>query len=190
MQEHKEFITFSTSPEGQQNKDVKEKNKKLNHCNIQKSHAYAVIEMFPLMDEKREKIEQYMVMVRDAYGSDASSDYTGQFCAKCTDDWTDDYKSQVPYGIDPTSSNTMSRHGVFFMDIYTSLMCFQMVEYSMDRGEDGYKQSWYDVTDDMVWTDNRRFNFSPPKQDGEIYVSVQTYPNDSSSHVCYLTPDV
>jgi hypothetical protein len=36
---------------------VKVKNKKLNQCNIQKAHAYAVIEMFPLMDEKREKIE-------------------------------------------------------------------------------------------------------------------------------------
>ena len=45
------------------------------------------------MDRKREKNEVYMFMVRDAYGSDAITDYNGRFCQRCHDDWTDDYKS-------------------------------------------------------------------------------------------------
>jgi len=73
------------------------------------------------MDANREKIEWYMMMIRDPYGREATTKHVKSFCDVCHDDWTEDYKNQVPYGLDPTSPSLMKYHGVFFMEIYTVL---------------------------------------------------------------------
>lgn len=169
MKSDQEFIALSTTtdywdrPEGD--------NQKLNFCGVQEKHAYAVLELFPLYNAAGDKINYFMLMIRDPYGKDAVTRPEGAFSIN-DPDWTEAYKAQVPYGLDPTDPKLLEEHGIFFMEAYTAMECFYSVEYSVDRSEEGYKSQWYEVDADPIWGEERSLNFTLPAKDGDVYISV------------------
>ena len=67
-----------------------------NSCNIPMAHAYAVISVFQMTDGSSHR----MYMIRNPWGT---SEYNGNW--RSSDPaWTSSLKSQVPHGVDPTTS--------------------------------------------------------------------------------------
>lgn len=88
---------------------------KRNECSVVAGHAYTVIAVFEL--KTGSTVDHQMYMVRNPWGS---SKYAKDWMHNDTK-WTDDYLSQVPYGIDPTTSHD---DGVFFIEDKDFLTCF------------------------------------------------------------------
>lgn len=55
-------------------------------------------------------------MIRDPFGPQYGNWPTNKFNVTDTDSWTEDYKLQVPGGIDPTDYDFYNKTGVFFME--------------------------------------------------------------------------
>ena len=85
-----------------------------------------------------------------------------KFNVNDTASWTPHYKSQVPHGMDPTDFEYFKRTGVFFMEFHYVYHCFESILTPYYLGDEGYKNTWYDVDDDDMWPDKRNFYFSPP----------------------------
>jgi len=52
--------------------------------------------------------------------------------------------------------------------------CFEELIIAHTRGDD-YHDNWYDAID-MDGAEERKYFFTPPAKDGDIYVTVETYP--------------
>jgi hypothetical protein len=60
-----------------------------------------VLSYFPLFDQTGKKVLQFMVMIRDPYGPQEGNAPNTQFNPWDTLSWTEQFKAQVPHGIDP-----------------------------------------------------------------------------------------
>jgi hypothetical protein len=76
-----------------------------NQCGIAKSHAYTIISTFIMDGEK-------MIMMRNPWGS---TYYSGPW-SKSDSRWTNSKVAQVPFGIDPRTSDEL---GVFTIPLAT-----------------------------------------------------------------------
>jgi hypothetical protein len=86
-------------------------------------------------------VDYHMYMLRDPWsntGYESEYDFDSNF-------WTDDYKSQVPYGVDPTTSH---EDGIFIVDADQFLDIFEYVYVSHNREDEEYDGDWYDVEHD------------------------------------------
>lgn len=86
--------------------------------------------------------------------------------------WNANLKSQVPFGFDPTSSTT---YGIFVvpMEAMRNQYCFDYAEIGHVRDDEGFVETWYDVTgDDEAF---HTFTFAPTSFNSDIYFSVETY---------------
>ena len=59
--------------------------------------------------------------------------------------WTSDYKSQVPFGVDPTTSHN---NGIFFVESTDFMGCFEDYHIAHVRDSEGYSGEWYDEESD------------------------------------------
>lgn len=71
----------------------------MNSCGIAESHAYSIITTFEL--ESGGTVDHYLYMVRNPWGI---STYNGPWNQGDTANWTSNYISQVPFGVDPLTS--------------------------------------------------------------------------------------
>jgi hypothetical protein len=86
-----------------------------NSCGIAMSHAYSLISAFEL--KTGSTVDYKMYMMRNPWGI---TYYSGSWNANYTM-WSSDYISQVPHGVDPTTSDS---DGIFFVDKDNFLSCF------------------------------------------------------------------
>ena len=110
----------------------------LNSCNIVAGHAFSMLAAFELTTS--EAVDHKLYMLRNPWGI---TEYNMSW--KSSDPaWTDDYISQVPNGIDPTTSDEL---GIFFVDADDFMTCFQDFQIGHYRHAEGYDSDWYDVED-------------------------------------------
>ena len=116
-----------------------------------------------------------MIILRNPWGT------TGYNRAWNKDDvqWTASTMSQVPFGIDPRTSNT---DGIFFMSkelfqqtevsgsAYSCLTNFEVAHY---RASEGYKNNFYDIMGDDGT--KKQYYTTMPASDGDLYFTAETY---------------
>ena len=115
-----------------------------------------------------------MYMLRDAW---SSTNYESEY-AFDSSFWTDDYRSQVPYGVDPTSSHD---DGIFIVDKAQFMEIFAYVYISHNREDEGYDGNWYDVEEGA---DTNTFYVTVPNNTGDLYFTAETYYSGMIPRVC------
>lgn len=124
-----------------------------------------------------------MMMLRNPWGD------TGYSHTWNKDDvnWTDELVAQVPYGVDPRTSDTV---GVFFMefDDFLTSECINDFVIQHYRDAEGYSYNWYDLEDGEDTNDQyvEYYVQIPDEKEGSLYFTVDTYyegiiPNDCQS---------
>lgn len=101
----------------------------------------------------------------------------------------------MPYGIDPLNIDQQKSTGVFFMDSYDFIRCFDGFSQARNRGTEGYKNSWYDVDDDSLnWGTSigkmTELEFAPKEIDGLLFISIESYYYDMVPLNCYWTKSI
>ena len=99
--------------------------------------------------------------------------------------WTDDLVKQVPLGVDPRASSIAS--GTFVMPKELLKKCFEEVIVAHTRG-DSYHNNWYDALD-MEEATERKYLFTPPTKDGDMYITVETYSAEIVPSRCITEKD-
>lgn len=112
-------------------------------------------------------MDHKLYMLRNPW---STTEYNGDWRASDSA-WTDDYISQVPNGIDPTTSDTTL--GIFFVDHVDFTTCFQDYQIGHYRHDEGYSSTWYDIEDNDK--SERTFTITMPLKDGDIYLGTETY---------------
>ena len=115
-------------------------------------------------------------MIRNPRGE---TGYFQKWNSKDTFSWTDEFRAQVPYGIDPLKGDD----GIFFVDHEHLKICFDMLAIAHYRDEQGYKTTWFDVEKDDET--KKQFSFVVPQGNlGPIYVMVETYMHNIVPEEC------
>lgn len=143
-----------------------------NDCGIAYGHAYSILTTFTM--------DTYdMVMLRNPWGI---TYYTGTWY-KSDSNWTDDLVAQVPWSVDPRTSDS---DGIFVMEISdfvnTGINCLTNFEISHVRASEGYTDAVYDMEDDDGTSTN--FYVTVPASDGALYFSAETYFQDLVPNEC------
>lgn len=158
-----------------------------NQCGIAKSHAYTIITTFIMDGEK-------MIMMRNPWGS---TYYSGPW-SKSDSRWTNSKVAQVPFGIDPRTSDEL---GVFTIPLATfankQIQCIENYSIGHMRAGEGYKFSWFDEDNaenyKRSWSSNfglgggsdeteQNFKVTVPQKDGDLYFTLETnYPGMTPS---------
>ena len=99
--------------------------------------------------------------------------------------WTEEMKAQVPDGIDPTDIEFVEETGVFFLSMKDVAECFFGFYYVMNRNSEGYSNNWYDVDFDLDFGKEKSFFFEIPQSKGDIYITIETYPDEMIPNKCY-----
>ena len=84
-------------------------------------------------------------MLRDPRGPLTKVRSEKKFNVNDTVNWSDDLRAQVPYGIDPLDEEFFFKTGIFFMDADGLMQCFDSVDEALDRKEEKYFNSYYDL---------------------------------------------
>jgi hypothetical protein len=128
-----------------------------NDCGIARMHAYSILTTFTMTDSYGRDIK--MIMVRNPWGL---TRYSGEW-SKTDYRWTQSMISQVPFGIDPTTSADI---GIFTVPL--SLFADKNVDCVTDyqighlRTGEGYSDDWYDVDGE---TNQKGFTGNYPSDD-------------------------
>ena len=69
-----------------------------------------------------------MYMLRDPRGPNTKVRSLKDFNVNDTVNWTDDFRAQVPYGIDPLDEAFFFKTGIFFINSDDLMECFTSVE--------------------------------------------------------------
>lgn len=119
-------------------------------------------------------VDYHMYMLRDPWSqTEYSSDYDFD-----SEFWTEDYISQVPYGVDPTNSH---EDGIFIVDADLFMEMFEYVYVAHNRDYEGYSGDWYDVEEGE---DKSYFYVTVPENDGDLYFSAETYYQGMTPQAC------
>ena len=140
----------------------------INNCNIVAGHAYSILSVFEL--STGEQVDHKMYMIRNPW---SVTTYSGNWFDN-DERWTDDYKSQVPFGVDPVNSD---KDGIFFAESNDFTKCFDQYEIGHYRDPEGYTRSWYDsdnLLDDILHIGKDYF-ITVPEKDDDIYLAAETY---------------
>lgn len=137
----------------------------LNSCGIAMAHAYSLISVFS-MTNATDTINMYMI--RNPWGF---TYYNGKWNS-ADDRWTPELIAQVPNGVDPTTSNT---DGIFFVEFEDIIKCFHSLNIAHYRDNEGYKDTWYDVENELGSPFVKTLTFTVPDQDGDLYLSTESY---------------
>jgi hypothetical protein len=95
-------------------------NQLLNPYGLSQGHSFAILSVFPLRNKFNE-IAHKMYMLKNPWGKET---YQGKWNHRDRKNWKDEYISQVPYGINPISSEKIDQDGIFFMDSETFVKSF------------------------------------------------------------------
>jgi hypothetical protein len=99
-----------------------------------------------------------------------------------TSPWTDDYKTQVPHSVDPT---TAADDGIFFIDKTEFLGCFDDFQIAHYRDDEGYTDNWFD-SESLGSKWSSRYTVTVPEQSDDLYFSVETYYYGMIPYLCQL----
>lgn len=128
-----------------------------NDCGIAYGHAYSILAAFD-MSTTTPAATYNMLMIRNPWGT---TGYTGPW-HKGDTAWTSALIGQVPFGINPTTSDT---DGIFFMtkedfiktqvsdSDTTAYNCITNFEIAHYRASEGYKNNYYDIMATSSTTD-------------------------------------
>ena len=149
-----------------------------NDCGIATGHAYSILETFEMNDNGTMKD---MLLMRNPWGT---TDYSGPWHHGDAA-WTSALKTQVPFGLDPTTSHN---DGIFVMPMSTfgqtanSYNCIYNYEIAHYRDGEGYSGDWYDAENmDEAF---HNYYITVPKYDGALYFTVETYYQDIIPNEC------
>ena len=117
----------------------------LNECGIAQSHAYSLIAAFEL--KTSDTVDHKLYMMRNPWGI---SYFNQTWRSTDTSSWSSDYRSQVPHGVDPLTSQD---EGIFFVSHNDFLTCFYDFQIAHYRDNDGYTDDWYDKEYDKAEDD-------------------------------------
>lgn len=144
-----------------------------NDCGIAYGHAFSILATFSMSGGNK------MVMLRNPWGT------TGYNGAWYKDDtaWTESKVSEVPFGIDPRTSDA---DGIFVMPIATftdtTQNCIYSYQIAHNRETEGYKRAYYDQEgDDGTLKD---YYVTVPASDGGIYFMAESYYQDLVPEEC------
>lgn len=87
----------------------------LNQCGVAQLHAYSLIAAFEL--KTGATVDHKLYMMRNPWGIS----YYNQSWNQNDASWTADYISQVPHGVNPTTSQA---EGIFFVSSTDFINCF------------------------------------------------------------------
>lgn len=149
-----------------------------NSCGVSFGHAYAVLDLFVLTETSGKTTD--MFMIRNPWGE---ATYSAKWNAK-DPLWTDELVAQVPKGVDPRTSTDET--GVFVMPKELFKGCFEEFLIAHTKG-DSYSDNWYDAID--MDNSERKYIFTPPAKDGDMYVTVETYGAEIVPSTCTTGPD-
>jgi hypothetical protein len=139
-----------------------------NDCGIAYGHAYSVLTTFTMTDAGSTDYD--MVMIRNPWGV---TYYSGTWY-KDDSNWTDALVAQVPWSVDPRTSDT---DGIFVMAIAdfvnTGINCLTNFEISHYRAADGYKDAIIDEEGDDGTL--KYYYVTVPANNGALYFSVDGY---------------
>lgn len=143
-----------------------------NDCGIALGHAFSILTTFTMSGTS-------MIMLRNPWGT---TGYSGAW-HKGDTSWTDSLVSEVPFGIDPRTSDV---DGIFVMPISTftdtSQDCIYSYEIAHVRTSEGYIRTYYDQeNDDGSMKD---YYVTVPAADGGIYFMAETYYQDIVPEEC------
>lgn len=88
----------------------------VNQCGVTCKHSIAHLDSFGLYDASRKNLLHRIFMLRDPRGPLTKVRSVMNFNVNDTINWTDDFRAQVPYGIDPLDEDFFFKTGIFFMD--------------------------------------------------------------------------
>ena len=150
----------------------------VNSYGVTNAHAFSIISVFPLNNEFG--IEQHrLYMVRNPW---SNTYYSGNF--RSSDPaWTDDFKAQIPYGVDPKTS---WENGIFFIPDSDFHLAMEYFVVGHHRESEGYSSKWFDQEDDDG--EKHTYVIDVPKEEGYLYFTVETYYNKIIPRSC--TEDV
>jgi len=141
-----------------------------NECGIAYGHAYSIITTFSMTDANSNVYD--MIMLRNPWGI---TYYDGTW-HKDDAAWTSSLISQVPFGINPTTSDS---DGVFFMSkedfvrVPDDYDCINSYEVNYYLAPEGYKNNYYDIMEDDGT--QKSYFFEMPKSEGTLFFSAETY---------------
>lgn len=136
-----------------------------NACGIATAHAYSILETFQMTDGGT---THDMLLMKNPWGT---TDYNSTW-NYADSNWNTNLKSQVPWGIDPTTSNT---DGIFVMPMskFADSTCILSYEIAHTRDSEGYKAAWYDAEGmDEAY---HEYFVTVPANDGALYFTVESY---------------
>ena len=117
------------------------------------------------------------MMVRNPWGR---TDYTEDWNFE-DPRWTEETIVQVPFDVDPTTSN---EEGIFFVEDKDFMRCFEDFQVAVYRDDEGYSNNWFD--EEAANAQVHLYEIEIPRKDGEIYFSVETYYQNIIPQNCVL----
>ena len=149
-----------------------------NDCNIAYGHAYSVLAAFQMTDASN--VVHDMLMLRNPWGI---TNYNGNW-HKGDTAWTAALIAQVPFGTNPTTSDS---DGIFFMTAAdfiktdtagdgtgSAYSCITNFEISHYRASEGYSNDYYDLMSTNE-AEKTYYFVTPPNSDGDLYFTAETY---------------
>jgi hypothetical protein len=143
-----------------------------NSCGIVAGHAYTMMGVFELTTGAT--VDHKMYMLRNPWDI-AYSEMNWNFEDSA---WTADYISQVPNGVNPTTSN---EQGIFMIEHTDFQSCFE--DYHIGHLRDGYENYWYDKEGDDS-RGSETYTVTVPAKSGDLYFSAETYIQGTIPYLC------
>lgn len=123
-------------------------------------------------------VDHKLYMMRNPWGV---SYFNKTWNEKDTTSWTSSYRSQVPFGVDPLTSQTTS--GIFFVSAADFLTCFSDYQIAHYRDSLGYSDDWYDKDNDDGTLST--YEVTVPAKNGDLYFAVSTYLHSTVPQTCW-----
>lgn len=183
---HKYLFVASTESNGNENEELT-----TNECGLTNAHAFPVLAAFPLYNrDNSEKVDHMLYMMRDPRGHHQLTDLNTRWHPGDSENWTDNYRKQVPDGIDPLDWSYHQKSGVFFIAHSDFKRCFSGFAQARYKGDEGYSSDWYDQDGNELIlgetrSPKREYAFEVPENRGSIYITVESYYLDMIPEACY-----
>ena len=143
-----------------------------NICKVIPMHAYSLIAVFSMVDDRDTKITHDMMLIRNSHGG---TKYQGEWAPRSFR-WSYKMKKQVPFGYDPTNAKNT---GVFAVPKKTLGLCFHQTTIAHFRDDEGYVHKWFDFEDRPLEvakdSTSQKFYFTPTSNKDDLYVSLHLY---------------
>ena len=128
-----------------------------------------------------------MYMIRNPWGV---TSWEGDW-SYSDSNWNSNFKSQVPFSVDPTNRSQTVDDGIIIMEDKDFLRCFDDWQIGHYRQSEGYKDTWYDRDGvfETIFHAYPKYFVDVPAKSGDLYFTTETYYYNSVSTGCHTLAD-